>query len=341
MARDVGASVHLNRHALPLGQPTSPLVSVVVPSVRSSYLEDCVRSLAEQRLASGGHEVLVVDNTGAGTLRPLVEHAGVSGLAYVHEPGPGLHRARHAGARAARGEIVVYVDDDVIALPGWLAAIVAPFADPSVGCAGGKVLPRWEAEPPPWWKGVPPYFLSLLDLGEAARDFGPEEGAHGCNMAVMRKALFACGGFNPDAMGDPRLIWLRGDGEIGLQTKLRQAGYRTVYAPGAVVHHRIPAARLTRTSAHRRAFSEGITDSYREVRRNPARSLLLRHGVGCSVRALRDAARSLLRRPDASVTARIGMWYWYGRAMHQLRVLASARLRAHVLRHDYFAWDGP
>lgn len=58
-------------------------------------------------------------------------------LSYVAVPEPGLHNGRHEGTRCAQGNLVVFVDDDIIAAPGWLQAIVETFQDPEVHIVGG------------------------------------------------------------------------------------------------------------------------------------------------------------------------------------------------------------
>src|SRR5438477_2121521 len=60
---------------------------------------------------------------------------------YIREPMAGLNRARAAGARAARGDIVIYTDDDTIAEPGWVRALVSEFAGARVGAATGLTFP--------------------------------------------------------------------------------------------------------------------------------------------------------------------------------------------------------
>ena len=124
----------------------TPLVSVIVPSYqRAKFLKDTVASFLQQTLAQG-FEILVVDNAPSDELREYVQslaEANATPVRYIPEPRTGLHYARHAGAHAARGEILVYVDDDVLTPPGWLEAICVPYSDPKVACVGGKTVAKW------------------------------------------------------------------------------------------------------------------------------------------------------------------------------------------------------
>jgi glycosyltransferase involved in cell wall biosynthesis len=312
--------------------------SIVVPTYeRSAYLGEALLSVLGQDFPPERYEVIVVDNSPTGEAQQTVEEVSEPSLrpvSYVREPTVGLHNARHAGARAAHGDILVYIDDDVIVHDGWLTAMTMPFADPRVACVGGKVLARWEAEPPVWWTRFDPGYLSLLDLGEEQMELESRT-VHGCNMAVRRSVLYEVGGFNPDAIADRRLIWLRGDGEDGLQRRIRAAGYKVMYEPRAWLYHRIPAHRLTPQYFHWRAFIQGISDSYTAARKQPSRHRAALHSVGCFSRALQCCIRAVARRSNGRIRATSDAWYWYGRGQHQLRFALSRKLRGHVLQDTY------
>ncbi len=127
------------------GSPTpGGLVSVVIPTCRRpEQILTCVRSV----LASDhpNFEVIVVDNAPQDP-RTAELFADVFGqeprVTYLQEPRAGASRARNTGARAARGEVIAFTDDDVTVDPGWLGALAAPlWAEPELGCATGLVLP--------------------------------------------------------------------------------------------------------------------------------------------------------------------------------------------------------
>jgi glycosyltransferase involved in cell wall biosynthesis/predicted O-methyltransferase YrrM len=312
--------------------------SVIIPTYnRPAYLKDTTQSIQTQDFENEQYEILVVDNGPAAEAKSIVDEVNQNGLhpvQYVREPRVGLHNARHAGAREARGEILVYVDDDVVVHPNWLTAIVSPFADPKVACVGGKVIPKWEVQPPNWWSQVPDSYLSLLDLGEESKELHWPEGAYGCNMAVRRSALYEVGGFNPDGMGDRQLIWFRGDGETGLHRKIYDAGYKVIYNPQAWLYHCIPASRLTPQYFHWRAFIQGISDSYTHIRQKAlGKKKMLRHATGCFLRAIRCCLTSISDSDRSQI--RMNAWYWYGRGQHQLRAIVNHNLYKHILQDTY------
>ena len=318
------------------------MLSVIVPTYSlQAYLRDTLVGLLKQDLPTDKYEIIVVDNNPSGKVFKIVQDVKQKWqrpMHFVEEPDVGLHNARHKGAKEAVGDILVYIDDDVLTHPAWLRSIVQHFQDPLVAVVGGKILPKWEATPPAWldkFGNNGGGNLSLLDLGGEVREVAWPQSIYGCNMAVRESVLWEVGGFHPDAMGDRRLIWLRGDGETGLQRKIYQAGYKVIYEPRAWVYHRVPASRLRPEYFYWRRFIQGISDSYTDMRQNQFSRIRLLQNAGHSfLKAVWSYADSL-RSSDWSIRSRAMSWFWYGRAQHQLRLSLSSTLRSHVLQKTY------
>lgn len=316
----------------PRAAEPSLAVSVIVPTCdRAASLARTLETLDRQAVPAGGGEIIVVDNRPNDAVRQQVEAAQADtpwSIRYLAEKRPGLHQARHAGARQARGAVLVYVDDDVDAPDGWLAALLSPFADPLVAVVGGKVTPGYEQPPPSFVQELSPDNLSLLDLGAAPLALSWPRIAFGCNLAIRRDVLFEAGGFHPDAMGERRDLWQRGDGENGLQQAVYELGYRIVYEPRAALVHRIPAARLQPEYFCRRQFQQGLSDSYRQIRARPARFRL-------PLFALFYLGLSLAVWRPRNVAARAAGRYWLGRGLHQARALLQPVLYRHIRQDTY------
>ena len=105
-------------------------MSVVVSTRnRASLLPDCLRSLATQR-SELAFEVVVVDN-GSNDATPEVVRDWIrrdERFRLVEEPTVGLSHAKNAGLRNARGQLVLFTDDDVVVPDGWIAAYTSFFA---------------------------------------------------------------------------------------------------------------------------------------------------------------------------------------------------------------------
>src|SRR5262249_25559041 len=98
-------------------------------------------------------EVIVVDNNSSDKTREVVEdfcrrHPGRFG--YVSEPKQGLSHARNAGVRKARGDIVAFMDDDIIVEPTWLRELTSALYNGQCAGAGGRILLERNFSPPRW-----------------------------------------------------------------------------------------------------------------------------------------------------------------------------------------------
>jgi len=229
-----------------------------------------IASLVGQTLPQADYEIVVGDNDPmigqdgctagrAGALRHLAAFSQIPNLRYLHEPTLGLAPARNAGWHAARGEIVAFLDDDAMAAPGWLAAILDVFDTwlPQPGAVGGPVVPRWAAPPPAWLAPELWPNLSLVAWSDRPCELGADRWLPGCNMALPRALLAELGGF-PEALGrrGGRLLGME---DTFVQARLRQAGLAIAFDPAVRVTHLVPADRLRPAWFRRRAFWNGVS----------------------------------------------------------------------------------
>ncbi len=330
-------------------------LSVIIPTYnRSYYLKDFVNSILAQTLSPKYYEIILVDNGSTDSTRELINslnRQNENRIKYFFEQQPGLHIGRHLGARHAGGEILTFTDDDIIAQPGWLEAVIESFQDNDIALVGGKNLPKWEAAPPEWvdlFKTENEYGwiigqLSLLDFGNTCIEI-PARFVFGCNYSIRKKVMYDCGGFHPDGM-PPELIQYRGDGETALSIAIEEKGYRTVYNPRASVYHRIPIERLQIDYFCQRAFRQGISDSYTEIRANRGLSL----PVAKKKTRLRSFPKYILRRltsflsnrdePNREVppaSAQVNEAYDKGKVFHRKKVSNNPELLNYILKENYF-----
>lgn len=315
--------------------------SIIVPTYqRAQHLREAVASVVAQNFPKDEYEILVVDNAPQATPESMVlcEPLSSPPIRYVHEPCNGLHNARHAGARLAQGDILVYIDDDVSCPSGWLAALLAPYADSEVSCVGGRILPLYEAEPPEWLTDFSG-FLSLLDRGDETKELGWPQDIYGCNFSIRKSVLIAVGGFNPDSFGDPRLIWYRGDGESGLLLKIYRAGYKVVYTPHGWLYHRVPKTRMTVQYLARRAFNQGLSDGFSAYRhhRDAQSRLLLKTMVWLSFSWIKFINGMLSYDRSRRVQSQVSAGYWRGRACYDWRLFRSMSFRNYVTQESFWA----
>jgi glycosyltransferase involved in cell wall biosynthesis len=205
-----------------------PTYSVVVPTFqRADALERCLAALAAQTLECDRFEVIVVDDGSRVSPRAVVERAAaVLDVRLLEQSNAGPASARNAGARAARGEYVVFTDDDCRPDPGWLRAIDATAAR-HPGCAiGGRVVNAL---------GDGLYSTASQLLIEFLYDYFNVDETGGrffitSNLAFPTCSFHAVGGFDvsfPLAAAEDR----------DLCDRWREAGHAMVYCEDAVVHH--------------------------------------------------------------------------------------------------------
>jgi glycosyltransferase involved in cell wall biosynthesis len=186
-------------------------------------------------------ELVIVDNAPGNDLTAKVVE-GFSGVRYVVEPRPGLDIARNAGAKAARGAIVAYTDDDVEVSSTWTWGIKSAFGDPLVMAVTGLVIPsRLETESQylfeKYWgfnKGYLPrnfdqaWFRAALPFGPPVWDIGA-----GANMAFRREVFLLAGWF--DERLDVGAAGCSGDSEMWY--RILAEGWNCRYLPQLVVYH--------------------------------------------------------------------------------------------------------
>lgn len=328
----------------------SPSLSVIIPTRnRSSLLEKAIQSLIIQTYPQDNFEIIIIDNGSTDVTKDVVElyKAKMPHLFYAYEPSPGLHVGRHAGLKIARGDILVYADDDIEAFPTWLEGIAESFEDPSVALVGGNNLPRYETPPPPWvellWNktpfGMANGTYSILDFGNAIQEISPYY-VWGCNFSIRKGVLLEVGGFHPDGMPDEFLRY-RGDGESAVSKEILQAGYKTIFNPKTSIYHFVPTKRMTLQYIHKRGYQQGISDSYTSIRQN--------RKVDPKV-AIRMSMSGLIHRFKTRVKENISTGIqpydhyrsgWLkGYLYHQHEVLKDEKLLAWILRGNYFGENG-
>jgi glycosyltransferase involved in cell wall biosynthesis len=174
-------------------------VTVAIPTYnRADFLRQTLAGVVAQHFPREHFEVLVIDNNSRDHTRAVVAEFAAARPAprYLHEPQQGLDHARNRAIAEARGEIIVFGDDDILVQPDWLAQMAVPLlADAGarrIGAVGGEVIPVFPDGLPEW---VREWHAPLAFRA----DTGPLEAKHspmGANLAFPKFVFEQLGPFH-------------------------------------------------------------------------------------------------------------------------------------------------
>lgn len=206
-----------------------PEVSVVVATRnRAARLAALLDSLAAQEGAE--YEVIVVDDGSDDRTPEVIAQAGLRAIRHERPAGPAA--ARNAGWRAARAGLVAFIDDDCVATPGWLRALLDVHRERPEAVIQGRTEPH----PAEVHKHSAFSRSMLVD--------GPNNWFQTCNIAYPRALLERLGGF------DETFRYPAGE-DTDLAWRAKRSGAPTTFASEALVLHavHVPGAiRLARSA---------------------------------------------------------------------------------------------
>ncbi len=244
-------------------------ISLIIPTHnRADQLVRALESVVRQDLPPEEWECVVIDNGSTDSTADrfaafAAAHPGCR-LRRLFEPLPGVSHARNRGLREAAAPIVACIDDDEWIEPGFLRAYAELFEQrPDVTVAGGRIAAEYPDGRPEWLSEYPERAIAnQMDFAPAVRPFPAGRLPGGGNMC-FRRSLFADGRFrfDPD-LGRVGGSTIGGE-ENDLFERLRAAGHTLWYQPGAVMHHVIPARKLTDDYFRRLCRNIGISQQVR------------------------------------------------------------------------------
>jgi GT2 family glycosyltransferase len=283
---------------------------VVCTRDRTEMLKSALQSILAASHPNFG--VLVVDNAPrTDATREYVKGLADPRVQLITEPMPGLSRARNAGLLAATGNVVAFVDDDVVVDRDWLSILVRGFGyGDSVGCVSGMV-PAGELRTP-----AQAYFERRAGWSESAdaRMFEWSEAPHdvplfpfevrhygtGANFAIDRRVALRLGGFD-ERLGAGTKV--RGGEDIDMFFRILRSGRQLVREPAAIAWHRHRAT-ADDLRAQTRGYGLGLGAWLAKLAADPSMALLAAKTVVRRRPALVRHLRSTSRRAAPSTTVR-------------------------------------
>lgn len=231
-----------------LPPPTLDCSVIVCTYNRAASLADTLRALQALEVPEGLRwEVVVVDNNSKDDTRQVVDAfaRGFPQLRYIFQPLQGLSHARNLGIAEARGEYLLFTDDDVLPEPDWLHATLEGLHTHQADACGGYIAPIFEVPPPHWL--TERFYGFLAVRTERTDDYlitQASQAPFGANMAMHRRVFSTVGLFDTSRGRSGKVLASGEDGE--LFERILSAGLKAVFLGGARVRHKVEAFRLTK-----------------------------------------------------------------------------------------------
>ncbi|HEX5776328.1 MAG TPA: glycosyltransferase [Caulobacteraceae bacterium] len=224
-------------------RPAPTLTVAICTRDRAERLERLLRSLHELPPSQFRQvTVLVVDNASSDdATRKAVE--GFPAVRYVYEPKGGLDFARNAALQNAEGDLLAFLDDDVVVDRGWLNGLYKAWRNaPEAGGFTGLVLPyRLDTEAQIYFeerggfgRGCVRNEFRLERMENRLHPLAAGNLGAGCNMAYRRALLVELGGFD-EALDTGAT--LPGGGDLDIFYRVLRSGHPMVYEPSYAVYH--------------------------------------------------------------------------------------------------------
>jgi glycosyltransferase involved in cell wall biosynthesis len=243
----------------------STRITVAIPTHnRARLLGETLASIAALKMPGGAEaECIVVDNNSSDDTAAVVDSFAKSAavpIRRVLEPNIGSSRARNRAVGEARGEFILFIDDDAIAEPQWAAEMIAEMERRKLDAACGIVLPQW-TKLPPRWLGPSLYVRLAVHDEQKLADLSSSqvETVHNyfsANVGFRRRTFEVFGGFREElgvVGGNP----MSGE-DTELFARIIARGGAMGFVPRARVHHVIPPERMRRSYLRRKSYAFGL-----------------------------------------------------------------------------------
>jgi len=285
-----------------------PKISLIICSYnRARFIEPALRSIQNQDYDD--FEVIFVENNSPDNTLEICQNFQTSNpefpLKVFTEVNQGHSFARNRGIKEASGEIISFIDDDVILQTDFLKNLSNFFdSRPNLNAAGGKIIPKFEAGRPIWLSTYLEPLYACMDMGNVPKRFKGSKYPFGANMAFSAKIFDEIGLFNTDL--GRKGTSLMGADEKDVFERIKAIGEDIWYMPNVSLLHIMPADRGEVDYIRRQSIAVGQSEKIRvggdfKAKLNKAASELIKWigsivlGVGFLLQMQSPKAFMLLR----------------------------------------------
>lgn len=218
-------------------------------------LERTLRSFQNIRIPEGLQVELIIVDNGSTDYTPAVVHAFHHSrfeTIYCVEPKLGKSKAQNTALAVARGQVLLFTDDDVELAENWIEGMSTPLLEGQCEAVTGKIILA-ESLRRPWFTPMHKVWLAYI---EELPDSLPE--LVGASMGIRRSVFDTIGGFDENlgpgasGFGEETLLWMQ----------MKEAGMKVLPVRETQVVHYPEASRLLRASWLAAASRFGHTGAY-------------------------------------------------------------------------------
>ena len=246
------------------------MLSIIICTYnRDKYIYNALRSIAENSFPFEQYEIVLInnnstDNTERECKRFQNDFPQVN-FNYVVEENQGLSFARNRGIDEAKGEILVYIDDDATVNDKYLKTIDDFFKEkPETMAAGGAIFPVYETVEPSWMSHYTRVLITAYkNEGKKVIQFKGNKFPSGGNAAYRKTVFDKAGKFNTN-------LGRKGESLIGAEEKalfdiIKRLKMPIFYLPDMILYHIIPPVKLTKEYFEKLTLSLGRSERIRTL----------------------------------------------------------------------------
>jgi len=295
-------------------------VSVVIPAYeRAEWLKKCVLSLRSQTLSPAEFAVFVVDSSpnevNEKSMRELAAIVPFP-LKCIRKKPEGPGPSRTLGGQQNDSPFIAFLDSDCYVTPGWLEAGLRVF-EGNIGIVQGRVLP--DPEQPT------KVFTHYLRIEKESHFYET------ANIFYRRETFEECGGFPADVMPNAERPVGGEDTEAAWTAK--RLGWRTAFAPEALVYHEVRPINIWDWIFNKRLFRiPGLVGRFPELRRFMFGKYFYDQAQGYLLLALFGLALSILNPLGAALAIPYTFHRAMGRSGTLTGILRIVRVAAYFLQ---------
>jgi len=246
------------------------MLSIIICTYnREKYLYNCLKSIAENNFSFDKYEIVLINNNSTDNTenecKRFQNDFPQLKFCYFVEKNQGLSFARNRGIDEAKGEVLVYVDDDAKVNDIYLKTIDDFFNEnPKAMAVGGAIFPIYETEEPTWMSHYTRILITAYkNEGNKIIELKGNKFPSGGNAAYRKEVFEKIGKFNTE-------LGRKGTSLIGAEEKdifdnIKALKMPVYYLPNMILYHIIPPTKLTKEYFNNLTLSMGISERLRTL----------------------------------------------------------------------------